>query len=68
MTVEQLQIEIEALPESDFLRLRKWVIDTDWEKWDQQLEADVAAGKLDFLLDEAGSSRSGSALTTSMIG
>ena len=25
----------------------------DWQRWDQQLESDVAAGKLDFLLAEA---------------
>ena len=52
MTVEQLQIEINALPESDFVRLRKWFVDKDWERWDRQLESDIAAGKLDFLIDE----------------
>lgn len=51
MTVEQLQIEIEALRESDFLRLRQWFIDRAWERWDRQFESDVSAGKLDFLLD-----------------
>ena len=57
MTVEQLQLEIDALPESDFARLRKWFIDRDWERWDRQLESDVAAGKLDFLLDEAAAAK-----------
>ena len=51
MKVEQLQIEIEALSEEDFVRLRKWFAERDWEQWDTQLETDVAAGKLDFLLD-----------------
>lgn len=58
MTFEQLQIEIEALPENDFARLRKWFIDRDWERWDRQLETDVATGKLDFLPEEAMTSRS----------
>lgn len=53
MIVEQLQSEIKALSESDFARLRNWLIDLDWERWDRQLESDLAAGKLDFLIDEA---------------
>ena len=57
MKVEQLQIEIEALPEEDFSRLRRWFAEKDWELWDNQLESDVAAGKLDFLLDEASAAK-----------
>ncbi len=62
MKIEQLQIEIEALPDSDFQQLRQWFADRDWEKWDDQLEADVASGRLDFLLEEARSARSFSPL------
>ncbi len=51
--VEQLQMEIEALSEEDFARLRRWFAEKDWERWDQQLESDIAAGKLDFLIEEA---------------
>jgi hypothetical protein len=53
MQVEQLQIEIESLPHKEFMRLWRWFMQKDWERWDQQLELDVAAGKLDFLLEEA---------------
>lgn len=53
MQVEQLQMEIESLPRKEFMRLWRWFMQKDWERWDQQLEADVAAGKLDFLLEEA---------------
>ena len=53
MQVEQLQREIEALPERDFSRLRRWFAEKDWQRWDKQLESDAAAGKLDFLLEEA---------------
>lgn len=53
MQVEQLQREIEALPERDYARLRQWFAELDWRRWDRQLEANVAAGKLDFLLEEA---------------
>jgi hypothetical protein len=51
--VEHIKAEIEALSEEDFARLRKWFVEKDWQRWDEQLEADVAAGKLDVLLEEA---------------
>ncbi len=51
--VEQIQAEIEALPHEEFVRLREWFAERDWLLWDQQIEADAAAGKLDFLLEEA---------------
>ena len=51
--VEQLQMDIEALSEEDFVRLRRWFAEKDWERWGRELESDVAAGKLDFLLEEA---------------
>jgi hypothetical protein len=57
MKVEQLQREIEALPEQEFSRLRRWFADKDWERWDQQLESDAAAGKLDFLVTEAAAAK-----------
>jgi len=57
MQIEQLQKEIEALPQKEFIRLRNWFAEKDWEQWDKQLEADIAAGKLDFLLKEARSAK-----------
>ncbi len=53
MQVEQLQRAIEALPPFEFSRLRQWFAEKDWERWDRQFEDDVAAGKLDFLWEEA---------------
>jgi hypothetical protein len=55
--IEQLQMEIEALSEEDFGRLRGWFVEKDWDQWDRQLESDVAAGKLDVLLDEASAAK-----------
>jgi hypothetical protein len=52
LKLEQLQSEIEALSEKDFARLRRWFAEKDWEQWNKQIEADSAAGKLDFLLGE----------------
>ncbi len=53
MKIEELFTEIEALPEKEFLRLRRWFAEKDWQRWDRQLEVDVAEGKLDILLEEA---------------
>ena len=55
--IERIQMEIEALPERDYLRLRRWFAEKDWERWDKQLESDVAAGRLDSLLAEASTAK-----------
>ena len=31
----------------------KWLANLKWNKWDKQLEEDIEAGKLDFLIEEA---------------
>ncbi len=51
--VEIIQREIESLSREDFARLREWFAERDWQLWDQQLESDIAAGKLEFLREEA---------------
>ena len=51
--VEDLITEIETLTPEEFAGLRNWFADKDWGRWDKQLEDDIAAGKLDFLVDEA---------------
>lgn len=53
MTLQQLESEIRKLPPADFRKLADWVAETDQERWDRQLEKDVAAGRLDALADEA---------------
>jgi hypothetical protein len=51
--IEQLEQEIAALPIDEFTRLRNWILQRDWAEWDKQIEKDAAAGKLDFLVEEA---------------
>jgi hypothetical protein len=51
--VEQLKSEIEALSPEDFVQLREWITEKDWQLWDKQIEKDAASGKLDFLREEA---------------
>ena len=41
------------LSREDLARFRSWFADFDAEAWDRQFEADVAAGRLERLGDEA---------------
>lgn len=51
--VEVLERHIEELDDDSFAKLREWFIEFDHARWDQKLEADSNAGKLDFLINAA---------------
>ncbi len=51
--VEEIEVVIESLSEEEYIHIRKWFFEKDWEKWDRQIEADSELGKLDFLIREA---------------
>lgn len=51
--VDEIKAAIEALQEEDYVQLRKWFSEKDWQKWDKQIETDSETGKLDFLVREA---------------
>lgn len=53
MGIEEIQAAIKSLPRDQYVQLRQWFSEQDWEQWDRQIEADVEAGKLDFLIEEA---------------
>ena len=50
--IKKIKKEIEKLPESDFAELRRWIAEKDWKNWDNEIENDSNANKLDFLIDE----------------
>ena len=52
-SVTEIQQAILSLPEADYLQLRHWFNELDWEKWNRQIEADSEYGKLDFLIAKA---------------
>jgi hypothetical protein len=52
-TVQEIKSAIGSLPHQEYMQLLGWIHDKDWSEWDLQLEADVASGKLNFLIDEA---------------
>jgi hypothetical protein len=51
--LEEIQAAIESLPYQEYIRLRQWFSERDWEEWDRQIEAGSESGKLDFLIEEA---------------
>ncbi len=52
-TVDEIKVAITQLPPEALHELRVWYEQFDAQLWDEQLEADVAAGRLDQLADEA---------------
>jgi hypothetical protein len=51
--VQEIQMAIESLSWEEYVRLRQWFVERDWNQWDRQIEADSEAGRLDFLIQEA---------------
>lgn len=51
--LERLERKIKNLSQSDFEKFREWFLEYDWENWDESIEKDLNAGKLDQLISEA---------------
>jgi len=51
--LREIELAIDSLPEEEYGEFRRWFLERDWTKWDRQIEADSASGKLDFLIMEA---------------
>jgi hypothetical protein len=51
--VEQLEERIAKLAPRDLAKFRAWFVEFDARAWDEQIEADAKAGKLDGLIAEA---------------
>lgn len=52
--VKEIQVAIESLQEKEYVRLRRWFSEKDWEKWDQEIKENSDSGKIDFLIKEGG--------------
>jgi hypothetical protein len=51
--VEAIEQQIEKLSADELAAFRRWYAAFDAENWDRQFEADVKAGRLDALADQA---------------
>lgn len=53
LTIEQIEAAILELPPDKFHQLLEWFSELDYRRWDEQLEQDIASGKLEDLAQEA---------------
>ena len=53
MTIEDLEKAVAKLPPADLARFRAWFEAFDAARFDQKIERDAKAGKLDRLADQA---------------
>lgn len=51
--LDQIESAILALPSSEFEKLKRWLLDLDYERWDKQIEQDIGDGKLEQFAQEA---------------
>ena len=51
--INAIRKAIETLSEDEYVQLRQWFSERDCKKWDQEIEKDSKAGKLEFLVREA---------------
>lgn len=51
--IEQLENKVRGLSPLELAEFRAWFIEFDSRVWDEQIEADLKAGKLDGLIADA---------------
>jgi hypothetical protein len=51
--VEEIEAAIDGLPPEEFRRIVDWLREREQRHWDEKMDSDCSAGKLDFLFDEA---------------
>ena len=52
-TVQEIKEAVTQLADEELAAFREWFAEFDAALWDRQFEADVAAGRLDQLAEEA---------------
>ncbi len=52
-TLQEIELAVSQLSPEELIAFRAWFAEFDAAIWDQQFEADVAAGRLDALADKA---------------
>jgi len=51
--IERIEKDVRVLTPQEYAAFREWFVEFDAASWDRQIEADIAAGKLDKLANEA---------------
>ncbi|TSA33831.1 MAG: hypothetical protein D4R65_07105 [Verrucomicrobiaceae bacterium] len=52
-TVQEIERAIDQLPKRDVFMLADWISSKVSNEWDQEIEEDIKAGRLDHLAQEA---------------
>lgn len=52
-TVQEIERAIEQLPREEAFRLADWISSRISKEWDQEIEEDIKAGRLDHIAQEA---------------
>ena len=50
--VAEIQAAVEELSRDDFWAFHEWVMEHGSDRWDQEIEADARAGRLDHLIEQ----------------
>jgi len=53
MNIKEIESAIAQLPPSDLAELAQWFAEFHARAWDEQLEQDLKAGRLDALIEQA---------------
>jgi hypothetical protein len=52
-TVQEIERAVRQLPPEELAAFRAWFLEFDGSRWDEQIERDAEAGRLDALAEEA---------------
>jgi hypothetical protein len=52
-TIPEIERAVQQLGPEELAKFREWFAEFDAARWDEQIERDVAAGRLDALAEEA---------------
>ncbi len=56
-SLAEIKEAIENLSPAEFAEIARWLQDMLEDQWDRQIEADAAAGRLDFFKDQVARAR-----------
>jgi hypothetical protein len=56
-TIQEIEAAVRRLSADERARFRAWFAEYDADEWDRQIEKDIEAGKLDWLIAEAKADR-----------
>ena len=51
LKLDEIKASIESLPEDEFVQIRQWFSEKDWQKWDEQIKDDSEGGEIEGPLD-----------------